>query len=479
MDARARILCVVAGAALAASAYAAAPVVKTAITIFTAAPDPNAANAPAAFGGATYGETIAPPTGALITERRDVDIGDNGDVHLAGVPDTIDPASVQLRGLGDPLTVIEQRFVPGAATPDDVLAHHVGEPVAVVTPKGEIAGTLRAADPQAIVVESGGSLRVLRRDGYVLDVKLGGAATGAQPTLVWRLSAKHGGKQPVEISYRVEGMAWSADYVAVFDASAKTLDFSAWATVKNATTATFDAAELTLVDTTQPPLVAAPSKSATALVRPAGAPPSRFTVPGVVRLAAGETVQVELMAPRVAAKVRPVVTFEAMPDPSANFQQFQAVDCNQLSTQVAGAGRAEVALELDTPAQLPDGKVRLFQRDGARLDVLSEDALHATPTVARIRLASDTEIVGERRATSCNYDEHARTIHETIELSLENHGKQKATVIAREFLWRWPMWHLENESAKGARGGAQTQEYRVDLAAGAKQTITYTAVYAW
>jgi hypothetical protein len=128
---------------------------------------------------------------------------------------------------------------------------------------------------------------------------------------------------------------------------------------------------------------------------------------------------------------------------------------------------------------LPEGKVRLFQRDGTRLDVLSEDALHATPTVARIRLASDTEIVGERRATSCNYDEHARTIHETIELSLENHGKQKATVIAREFLWRWPMWHLENESAKSTRGGAQAQEYRVDLAAGAKQTITYTAVYAW
>jgi hypothetical protein len=185
------------------------------------------------------------------------------------------------------------------------------------------------------------------------------------------------------------------------------------------------------------------------------------------------------MAPRVAAKVRPVVTFEAMPDPSANFQQFQAVDCNQLSTQAAGTGRAEVALELDTPTQLPDGKVRLFQRDGARLDVLSEDALHATPSVARIRLASDTEIVGERHATSCNYDEHGRTIREKIELSLENHGKQKAMVIAREFLWRWPMWHVEDETAKGTRGGAQTQEYRVELAPGAKQSITYTAVYAW
>jgi hypothetical protein len=470
-----RILWVVAGAAVAASAYAAAPVAKTAITIFTAAPDPNAASTASAFGGTSYGEAIAPPTGALVVEHRDVDVGDNGDVRLAGVPDTIDPASVQLRGLD----VVEQRFMPGAVTPDDVLQHHVGEPVAVTTAKGDVTGTLRAADAQAIVVETNGSLRVLRRDGYVLDVKLGGASAGAQPTLIWRVAAKRGGKQPVEISYRAEGIAWSADYVAVFDPNAKTLDFSAWATVKNATTATFDSAELTLVDTTQAPLVAAPSKSPTAVVHAPGAPPTRFAVPGAVRLGAGETVQVELMPPRVGAKVRPVVTFEAMADPSANFQQFQAVDCNQLSTQVAGAGHAEVALELDTPSELPVGKVRLFQRDGARLDVISEDQLHATPTLARIRLASDSEIVGERHAASCNYDEHARTIREKIELAVENHGKQKATVIAREFLWRWPMWHLEDESAKGTRAGTQTQEYRLELGPGAKQTITYTAVYAW
>jgi hypothetical protein len=465
---------VVAAGVAAASAYAAGPAAHTAITIFTAAAEP--ATAPSAFGGASYGDAIAPPTGALVTERRELDVGDGGEVRLTGVPDTLDPASVQLRGVGEPIAITEQRFVPGAATVEDVLQRHLGEAIAVTTPKGDVAGTLRAADAQAIVVETAGALRVLRRD-FVLDVRLAAGAGAAQPQLVWRLAAKRAGKQPVEVTYRADGLAWSADYIAVFDPSAKAIDFAAWATIKNGTTATFDSAELTLVGPATSAPVSPPSAAPAPVVR-VPSKPTRYAVPGLVRLGAGETVQVELMPPRLAAKVRPVVTFEAMPDPSANFQQFQAVDCNQLNA--ATGGHAEVALELDTPGPLPEGKVRLFERTGGRLDVLSEDQLHSTSNLARIRLASDGEISGERRATSCNYDERARTIHEKVELELENHGKQKATVIAREFMWRWPMWHLESdESPKGVRAGPQTQEYRVELAPGAKQLITYTVVYAW
>jgi len=472
-----RIPWAVAAVAVAATAYAAGPGARTAITIFTAAPDPS--TAPNALGGASYGNAIAPPTGALVTERRDLDVADTGEVRLAGVPDSVDPASVQLRGIAEPLVVTEQRFMPGAASVDDVLQRHVGEPITVTTPKGDVTGTLRAADANALVVETAGALRVLRRDGFVLDVKLGGAAS-SQSQLIWRLGGKHAAREPVEVTYRAEGLAWSADYIAVFDPNAKTIDFSAWATIKNATTATFDAAEVTLVGTQAGALVSAPSTTPVPVVRAPSNAPIRYTVPGTVHIGAGETVQVELMPARLAAKVRPVVTFEAMPDPSANFQQFQAVDCNQLSVQLGGAGHAEVALELDTPGQLPDGKVRLFQRAGGRLDVLTEDQLHASPGIARIRLASDSDIVGERHATSCNYDEHARTIREKIELSLENHGKQRTTVIAREFMWRWPLWHLEpDESPKGVQAGPQTQEYRVTLAPGAKQVVTYTVDYAW
>src|SRR5262249_28325825 len=153
----------------------------------------------------------------------------------------------------------------------------------------------------------------------------------------------------------------------------------------------------------------------------ANTPAMRFTVPSAIKLGAGESVQVELLPSKTGAKARTVVTFEAMNDPSGNFQQFQAVDCNQFS-QSAGTGRAEVALEIEVPASatLPDGRARLFKRSGSRLEVVSEDPLRAATGVARIRLSPDNDVTGDRHAASCNYDERTQPIQEKIKLTLEN-----------------------------------------------------------
>src|SRR5690348_17351405 len=139
---------------------------RTTITVW------GASTPTAAYGGVTYGGA-APLSGAMISEQRDVDVGTSGELKIAGVASTIDPASVQLRSLSEPTVAItEQRFIPGATTPDEILARHIGEQVSVVTPKGDVAGVLRSVDAQAIVVESAGHLQVMRRDGFVQDVRL-------------------------------------------------------------------------------------------------------------------------------------------------------------------------------------------------------------------------------------------------------------------------------------------------------------------
>jgi hypothetical protein len=453
---------------------------RTSITIWAATPP-----VVVSFGGLSYGG-YTPPSGAMITEQREVDV-DGGEVRITGVAGTADPASVQLRSITDPsgLVVTEQRFLPGATTPDEILARHIGDTIGVVTTKGEVTGVLRAVDPQAIVVEVGTGdqrrLQVMRRDGYVQDVKLPGSVVD-KPSLVWRVTTKKQGKHTVEVTYRADGMSWSADYLAILDESAKTIDFSAWATVKNSTGASFDRAELTLVSGGGPPApvtvnpynVTPPRQSTS---------PMRFVVPSGVRLGNGESVQVELVPPRVNAKARSVVTFEAMPDPSANFQAYPATDCNQLAAGGGGTARAEVAVELDVPAStlLPEGRVRMFKRKSDRLEVVSEDQLRSTAGIARIRLAPDNDVSGERRAVSCNTDERTRTIHEKIEVKVENKGKQPIEIVVREFLWRWPMWRIDSseESTRGVRGGAQTQEYRLAVPAGGKKSVTYTVVYQW
>jgi hypothetical protein len=428
---------------------------RTTITIWAASPAPTPG-----YGGLTYGG-YAPLTGALVSEQRDVDVDSNGELKIVGIASTIDPASVQLRSLTEPgVAISEQRLIPGAITPDEILARHVGESVTVVTAKGDVQGTLRAVDPKSLVVETSGHLQVMQRDGFVQDVRL--ASPGAdKPTLAWRLAAKKPGKQTVELTYRADAMTWSADYLAIFDEAARTLDFAAWATIKNATGAVFDDAEVTLV---------------------AGdVQHTRHVLPSKVHLGVGESVQVELVPRRSGAKARTVVAYEAIQDLSPSFQLYPATDCTQLANTPAGQGHADLALELDAPVALPDGRVRLYRRKADRLELVGDDALRTPTGMVRIRLAGESSIVGERHATSCTVDERARTIHEKIDIKLENHGKQAVDVAAREFMWRFPVWKIDpaDESVKGMRAAPQVQEYRVSVPAGGKKTVTYTVVYQW
>jgi hypothetical protein len=150
-----------------------------------------------------------------------------------------------------------------------------------------------------------------------------------------------------------------------------------------------------------------------------------------------------------------------------------------------GSGQAFIAVELDVPGgkPLPEGRVRVFKRAAKapeRLEVLTEDQLRTTAGVARIKLASHTEVVGERKST-CTVDERAHTITEKVDIKVENKGKQPVEAVVREVLWRYAVWKIDpaDESVKGTRGGPQTQEYRVSMPAGGKKSLTYTVVYQW
>ncbi|MBA3462515.1 MAG: hypothetical protein H0T46_21315 [Deltaproteobacteria bacterium] len=457
-------------AALAAIASAGPESSRPKVTIW-AAPVPTAT----IYGGLSYGGH-APVTGALISERRDVDVSASGEVRVPGVAATIDAASVQLRDITDPsATITEQRFIAGASTPTELLQRHAGNTIIVVTPKGELTGVLRSADEQVIVIEIGSGdqrrLQILRRDGYVQDVRLPAGAGMDKPSLVWKLASKKQGKHTVELTYRADGMVWTADYLAVLDEPGTSIAFSAWATVKNTTGGTYDNAELTLVSA-GPANLAATSNRATPV-------PTRYAIAKPVHLGSGQSVQVELLPTRLAAKARSVITYEAMPDPSLGFQAYPNTDCNQFNG--VGMGRSEIAVEVDVPTKepLPDGRVRLFRKKADRLEVISEEQLRSSAGLARIRVAPNNDINGERRAVSCNYDERLRTVTEKIEVKIENKAKRASEIVIREFAWRWPVWRLDSEDVKSARAGTQTLEYRATVPPGGKKTVTYAVTYTW
>ncbi len=454
-------------------ASAGGPAPRTKVTVW-ATPGPAAA----VYGGLSYGGS-APTTGALITDRRDIEVVAGTEIRIPGVAATVDPASVLLRDLTDPSTTIaEQRFVRGATTPTEILQRHVGDPVTVVSAKGELAGVLRSVDEQVLVLEIGTGeqrrLQIMRRDGYVQDVRLPAGSGVDRPSLVWRLASKKPGKHEIELTYRADGMSWTADYLAVVAEDGASVDFSAWATVKNASGATFDNAELTLVG-------GAPVSQA-ASVRGAPAPsPARYTIATPVHLGSGQFVQVPLFPTKQNAKARSVVTYEAMPDPSLGFQAYPNTDCNQFNGVGMGNGRAEVAIEVDVPTTgpLPDGRVRMFRHKADRLEIVSEEPLRSSSGLARVRVAPHTEVVGERKALACTYDERTHTVTEKLEVKVENKSKKPAEIVIREFAWRWPVWRLDAEDSRSTRAGAQTVEYRATVPASGKKTVTYSVIYTW
>jgi len=268
----------------------------------------------------------------------------------------------------------------------------------------------------------------------------------------------------------------------VLDEDGGSIDFSAWATVKNATGASFDDVELTLVSSGNAGLALGfhPYGGSTRTGATTAAP-VRYTIATPAHLGAGQSVQVELLPPKQKAKARTVITFEAMPDPSPGFQAYPATDCNQFNGMGMGNGRADIAVEVDLPTKeaLPEGRVRTFRRKGERLEVVSEDQLRSSAGLARIRIAADSDVFGERKAVACTYDERARTVVEKIEVRIENKSKRTADVVVREFAWRWPVWKLESEDSKSARSLPQTLEYRAKVPAGGKKTVTYAVLYTW
>lgn len=435
-----------------------------------------------AYGGYGYGGAgVSASTSGLVTEQRDVDVPATGEVRFTGIASSVDPVSVQLRDITEPsATVNEQRFHPGATTPSQMLAQSIGETITIVTAKGELTGVLRAIDDTVLAIEMGTGdqrrLSVLQRSS-ISDVKLPSSAT-ASPAFAWRLGVKKPGKHTLEVSYRADGLVWTADYLAVLDDGGKSLDFSAWATVRNTTGARFDNATLTLVDAgaavpAQNPYARTPAKPPT--------PPTRFAIARPVSIGNGEAVQVELTPAKTGLKAKSVVVFESMPDASASFQSYPSADCSQFSGSQMGNGTATIAVEADLAQKtaLPGGHVRLFRRNGEQLEVVNDETFQSTSGVARISIAAMPDVTGERSTIACNVDESSRTIDEKLEIKVTNKSAKATEVVVREYMWRWPVWKLQGEDSKSEKIAPQTLEYRLSIPAKGSRSVTYSVRYTW
>jgi hypothetical protein len=102
---------------------------------------------------------------------------------------------------------------------------------------------------QGVVLKIGDHVEVLRDDGVPTRVIFDKVPDNlrAQPTLSVTVDADSAGPRLARLSYLTTGLAWRADYVAIFDEKAARLDLQGWITLTNQSGTSFTDARTQLV----------------------------------------------------------------------------------------------------------------------------------------------------------------------------------------------------------------------------------------
>jgi hypothetical protein len=454
---------------------------------------------------ANYGGSL--PGYALVRDGRKMNLqAGNSELRFTDVAKRIDPTTVAFESLTDPAgtRVVEQNYQYDLVSSEKLLERYVGEKISVEQLRGNevesINGTLLSAQ--------GGSLILQRDNGEVLSLSNfsnvsfpslpGGLIT--KPTLVWLVNAKRAGSHDTRVSYQTQGMTWWADYNISLRESGDecSMDLSSWVTIVNQSGGSYPAAQLKLIagDVNRAPSAPQPAPmmmrkgAATAEMADQGFSESSlfeyhlYTLGRRSDLPDNSTKQLELFPTAVNVACKKQLVFTASPQAQGYWSQPIADQGYGATTN--GTVGAYLEFENREANQLgvpfPAGRMRVNQAsaDGS-LEFIGEDVIKHTPRneTIRIKLGNSFDVVGERRQTGYALDSAGRTIDESFEISVRNRKKTSATVVVREYLYRWSTWKVTAKNHDFEKRDTQTIDFPLTIPADGEAKLSYSVRYTW
>jgi hypothetical protein len=426
---------------------------------------------------------------ALVDDVRRLDVGKGRQrLELADVSAAIRPETVTLTGEG--LSIVEQNFDYDLLTPQKMMEKAVGQQVQIVrTNPGngqevtETATVLSANE--GVILRIGDRIEVLRDDGVPTRVIFAGVPRNlrARPTLSVTVDSERAGPRLVDLSYLTTGLAWKADYVALFDDAAGKLDLQGWFTLTNTSGTTFEAARTQLVagnvaiDASPAPGYRANRSS---LGVAAGGSEARggpgeavgdvylYTLPERVTVAENQTKQVSFLdAHGVAARkvyrwANP--WFRGTDDPSN-----AEVVIDFANAKAAGLGTG-----------LPAGAIRVYERD-AKGDpkFVGENQIGHTPQGSELAVKiGDAFDVTVQPTVVSNTPLGRRRDRYAMSYVLRNARDAPVTVELRQG-GLWPDNKVIAESLPGRAIDAYTRGWSVPVPAAGQTTLTTTLETWW
>ena len=455
---------------------------------------------------ASYGNNL--PGYALVRDSRRMTLQQGtGELRFTDVAKRIDPTTVAFESLSDPAgtRVMEQNYQYDLVDNAKLLDRYIGQTISVTQVRGDktdqVSGKLLSAGGGLILQRDTDEVLTLNNYSSIQFPALpGGLIT--RPTLVWKVNSKTGGAQDARVSYQTSGLTWWSDYnVTMREQGANcSMDLAAWVTLVNESGGSYPNAQLKLVagEVNRAPAAPqpVPRMMAKAMAAPAQAEEAGFaesslseyhlyTLGRRTDLPDNSTKQLELFPAVHDVACRKQLVFTAAPLPWS----YWSGPIQDQGYAATSQGTVGSFLEFDNKeanrlgVPLPAGRVRVNQAnqaDGA-LEFVGEDVIKHTPRneTLRVKLGNAFDIVGERKQTGFHVDSGAKTIDESFEISVRNRKKEAATVIVREYLYRWSSWEITAKSRDFAKRDAQTIDFPLDIAADGEAKLTYTVHYHW
>ncbi|GIX33275.1 MAG: DUF4139 domain-containing protein [Lysobacterales bacterium] len=443
------------------------------------------------------------PGYALIRDERTLELArGRQELRFTDVAARMDPTTVAFVSLTDPsgTRVLEQNYQFDLVSGQKLLERYLGRNITVLQVLGQetrkVSGELLSAQNGITLRLPSGEVSTLT-SWHAIDYPAlpGGLIT--KPTLVWLLDAARAGEHKVRVAYQALGLTWWADYNVILDErEGCRMDLSAWVTIVNQSGGSFPNASLRLVagevHRARPAAVKMRTITQEMMVGAAemdGFEESElfeyhlYTLGRRTDLPDNSTKQIELFPAVVGANCRKQLVFTAAPE----VRVFYAPNTDQgfAATQ---RGQANAFLEFENRAEnrmgmpLPAGRVRVNQlaKDGS-LEFIGEDTIRHTPRneTISLRLGTAFDIAGERRQTDFRSDFKGRWIEESFAIEVRNRKMEKATIILREYLYRWSGWKILEASHRYEKRDAQTIDFPIEVPADGTVSVRYKVRYDW
>lgn len=452
-----------------ALAATAAMLLATAASAQTAAPRAVAATPSVAI--TIYNNDIA-----LVEDVRNVQIGQGRTrVEFPNVSGRIQPETASLRA--DGVAIVEQNFDFDLLTPVKMMEKAVGSRVRIVrtnpaTGRETIEWAEVLSANQGVVLKIGDRIEVLRDDGLPVRVLFDRIPENlrAKPTLSVTVDSQRAGQRPATLRYLTNGIAWSADYVGVFDERAGTLAMQGWVTLTNRTGASYTNAKTQLV-------AGAPGevgRGGSAGVRRGGtggvssdassfADYHIYTLPEPTTIAENQTKQVSFLDA-----------------PNARAKKVYGDGRDGFNTERSPRGFA-VSLELRNSAEtglghpLPQGTVRLYTKDSSgRAQFIGEDSIDHIAEGSEIGFNVGTAFDVTSQGTVVRRENPVEGVTVTEMLYVFRNARAEPVNIVFEQRGVNGDNELQRPSAEANRLDANTYEWRLPVPARGETRLTFT-----